>query len=132
MRRTVATTAIVAWVFVGYAVHGASTPAQSVQDAPRSAAKLQPVKYAYVVRGDGKALICFVESQGCRTQDVGATPVKMAWDGRNLVDRAATEGAAVAKAVHLLGAAGWDMVGAGPAYATPGADEAIHFRLTGR
>ena len=45
---------------------------------------------------------------------------------------AATEGAAVAKAVHLLGEAAWDMVGPGPAYATPGADEAIHFRLTGR
>jgi hypothetical protein len=90
------------------------------------------VKYAYVVGRSEKVVICFVEPQGCRIQEVTAPPVTRPYEGGILTDVAATQAVAFAKAVSLLGEAGWEMVGSGPAYATSNAEEALHFRQVGR
>ena len=120
-------------VVVGYSALRMAVPARAAQNTSRSQmSPASPVKYAYVVARFDKAVICFVEPQGCRIQEVTAPPVTMSDAGRIFTDTAATQAVAFARAVSLLGEAGWEMVGSGPAYATSNAEEALHFRQGGR
>ena len=124
---------IVSSLIAGYSALRMAVPARAAQNPSRSQMGLAaPVKYAYVVARGDKAVICFVEVQGCRIQEVTAPPVTMSDGGRLFTDPAATRAVAFAKAVSQLGEAGWEMVGSGPAYATANAEEALHFRQGGR
>ena len=127
MRRTLPLVLVVVSLSAGFIARGMAADSRLAQAGSGQSARA--VKYAYVLLGvNQRATICFAESGGCRTQEVTADPVMMSADGRSMIDVSATRAAAIAKAVFLLGDAGWEMVGPGPAYATPTAEQALHFK----
>ena len=130
MRRTLPIVLVAFSLSAGFIARGMAADARPAQ--ARVGQSAQAVKYAYVLGINQRALICFAESTGCRMQEVTAEPVMMTVDARRTFDMSATQGAAVAKAVSLLGDAGWEMVGAGPAYANATAEQALHFKQIAR
>jgi len=125
---------IVSSLVVGYGALRMVVPVRAAQNPGRAQmGAAASVKYAYVLGRNDKAEICFVEAQGCRIQEVTVPAVTFSNAGSTITDMAATQAVAFAKAVSLLGDAGWEMVGSGPAYATSNiAGEALHFRQVGR
>jgi hypothetical protein len=64
----------------------------------------------------GRATICYVQESGCKAEDVQLTSSYLDVKGReNPSHFADAQQAAVAKAIALLGSAGWELVGNGPA-----------------
>jgi hypothetical protein len=130
MRRMLPIALIAFTLCAGFIVRSVAADARLSQAQAGQSA--QAVKYAYVLGVNQRAMICFAESTGCRMQEVTADPVMMTVDARRMLDFSATQGAAVAKAVSLLGDAGWEMVGPGPAYANAMAEQALHFKHIAR
>jgi len=63
----------------------------------------------------GRATICYVQESGCRVEEVQVTPFYVEDKGKEHANHFGdAQQAAVAKAVALLGSAGWELVGNGP------------------
>jgi len=127
MRRTLAFAFIVLSLTGGFILRGMASEPEA-----RPGQGAQAVKYAYVVGINQRAVICYAVADGCRTQEVTADPLTMTANGRVMSDMSAAEGTAVAKAVSILGDAGWEMVGPGPAYAHLTSQPALHFKQVAR
>jgi hypothetical protein len=63
-----------------------------------------------------RATICYMQESGCKVEEIDVTPSFLEEKGQNQPNHwEDARQAAVAKAMALLGSAGWELVGSGPA-----------------
>jgi hypothetical protein len=64
----------------------------------------------------GRVTICYAQESGCRSEEVQVTPSYINYKNKeNPSHFGDAQQAAVAKALGLLGSAGWELIGNGPA-----------------